>query len=272
MRLLKKFKTAFHILKTNGVKGILKTIKTKLARPRPDETQIAFQVLSSTVSSGVMIDVGAHHGSSLASFAKSGWDVLAFEPDSKNRSILAETYGKFPNIQIDPRALSDHADHKVPFYSSDESTGVSGLSAFLPSHQVSETVPVTTLTHALDEYHLLDRTVDFLKIDTEGFDLLVLKGYPWDQNQPKMIVCEFEDAKTQPLGYTFEDLASFLLGQGYHLIISEWYPIKGYGELHNWRRYATYPCKLLDPLAWGNIFAVRDKSLFEQLRNICQLL
>ena len=42
---------------------------------------------------GVMIDVGAHHGSSLKKFAEAGWKIYAFEPDKNNRKILTENYG-----------------------------------------------------------------------------------------------------------------------------------------------------------------------------------
>jgi hypothetical protein len=45
--------------------------------------------------------------------------------------------------------------------------------------------------------------VDFLKIDTESHDLFVHQGYPWECGKPAVIECEFEDAKTVPLGYTF---------------------------------------------------------------------
>lgn len=271
MRLPKKFKTAFHILRISGARGVLKTIKAKFARPRPDEAQIAFQLLSSMTNSGLMFDVGAHHGGSLAPFAQLGWQIYAFEPDSKNRSFLMESYGDYPNVRIDPRALSDHINPDALFYTSDESTGVSGLSAFLPSHKVGEKVSVTTMTQVLDEHQLTNQSIDFLKIDTEGYDLMVLKGYPWDKNQPKVILCEFEDSKTQPLGYCFHDLAEFLRDKGYHLIISEWYPIKAYGELHDWRRFIAFPCEMQDPHAWGNIFAVRDEGLFDQLLELCQL-
>ncbi len=37
---------------------------------------------------GVMVDVGAHYGSSLRPFAKDGWRVFAFEPDPANRQKL----------------------------------------------------------------------------------------------------------------------------------------------------------------------------------------
>ncbi len=119
----------------------------------------------------------------------------------------------------------------MPFYTSNESTGVSSLSAFLPSHQLANIVSTVTLSEFLLEQNL-DR-VDYLKIDTEGFDLMVLQGVAWEEIQPTVILCEFEDAKTQKLGYTYENLADYLLGKGYHVLVSEWRPIARYGEQHS---------------------------------------
>lgn len=219
-----------------------------------------------------MIDDGAHHGSSLAQFAEQCWQLIAFEPDKNNRAILSNTFGPVKNIIIDPHACSDRVQTDLIFYTSAESTRVSGLSAFLASHQASEKVPVTTLAAALDTHHLSAQPVDFLKIDTEGFDLMVLKGFPWEAaTHPKVILCEFENAKTELLGYDFHNLANFLADLHYHLLISEWYPIKAYGGSHRWRRFATYPCQLEDPKGWGNIIAIEDEALFGQLIKICYL-
>ena len=85
-----------------------------------------------------------------------------------------------------------------------------------------------------------------------------------------MILCEFEDRKTAPLGYTFHDMAKFLVDKGYRLVVSEWYPVVEYGKLHRWRRFAYYPCKLLDENAFGNIFAVHDETTYEALCSIAE--
>ena len=269
MSLTHKSKTAFTILKTQGVSGVVKVLKAKLdSAYRPDEAEIAFEVLSKTINKGIMIDVGAHHGGSLAPFAQAGWQVYAFEPHSGNRAILTNSFGNLPNIHIDDRAVSDHLEDEVTFYKSVESTGVSGLCAFLPSHKAAEKVSVTTLQRFLVEQKLEKQEIDFLKIDTEGFDLMVLKGFPWNEKQPRMILCEFEDSKTMPLGYSFQDLAAFLVERGYKLVISEWYPVKRYGGLHDWKRFTTYPCTLEDPTAWGNIFAVKDDNLYQRLLEV----
>ena len=84
-------------------------------------------------------------------------------------------------------------------------------------------------------------------------------------------MCEFEDAKTEPLGYSITDLAEYLRAKSYNLIISEWYPILAYGSPHRWRRFALYPCELLDSKAWGNIIAVRDPEIFSIISKACHL-
>ena len=273
MPLIKKIKTASNILKNRGLKGLFAVVVAKLnCSFQPDEAQMVFQVLKDKDHPGLMIDVGAHHGSSLTPFAEHGWQVIAFEPDSNNRAVLTNTFEGYENVIIDPRACSDQPQPAVTLYTSDESSGVSGLSAFLESHQASEQVAATTLWIALQEHKISTKPVDFLKIDTEGFDLMVLKGYPWSHaTHPSVILCEFEDSKTSPLGYDFHQLAAYLVDLDYQLIISEWYPIKAYGRVHRWRRFAAYPCQLTDPQGWGNIFAVKGRDQFKQLSHLCRL-
>ena len=101
---------------------------------------------------------------------------------------------------------------------------------------------------------------------------MVLKGFPWAQSpHPKVIVCEVEDAKTLPLGYSIHQLADFLVDRAYRLIISEWYPVKSYGGPHRWRRFSTYPCERVDSQGWGNIIATKDNEIYRQLCQLCKL-
>jgi len=266
--------TAFRILRTEGAFALLRSVANTLRAGRNSlgrfqESDIAFQVLGAKNSGGVMIDVGACFGTSLKRFADAGWQVYAFEPDSHNRAQLLERgFGRMSNVMIDRRGVADRPAAAVPLYRSDESAGISGLSAFHPSHVQSELVDVTTLASFSREHDL--NSVDFLKIDTEGFDLFVLRGFPWERIQPKLVLCEFEDRKTLPLGYGFHDLAGYLADKGYHLVVSEWYPIERYGIEHSWRRFATYPCDLEDVAAWGNIIAAKE-SVYRSLIAACEL-
>jgi len=224
-----------------------------------DETNGIAELFSSVLSGTVMIDVGAHHGSALMPFLNKAWSVFAFEPDEKNRAKLIERLAKHKSkylVSLDTRCVSNKTQKGVSFFTSEQSTGISGLSAFHETHVEAQKVDVTTLTEFFQDKPL--PAVDFLKIDTEGHDLFVLQGFPWHRGQPAVIECEFEDTKTVPLGYTFHDLARFLVDKGYTVYVSEWHPIIRYGIRHDWRQLMRYPCELADPKGWGNMLAFRD--------------
>jgi len=224
-----------------------------------DETAGVAKLFKDTISGATMIDVGAHHGSALIPFLNYGWRVFAFEPDERNRGRLLERLEKHINkhfVSVDTRCVSNEPQQGVSFFASEQSTGISGLSAFHETHQESQKVDIITLTDFFEKKPL--PAVDFLKIDTEGHDLFVLQGFPWERDKPAVIECEFEDAKTVPLGYTFHHLACFLVDKGYTVYVSEWHPIIRYGIQHDWRQLMRYPCELADPNGWGNLLAFRD--------------
>jgi FkbM family methyltransferase len=204
---------------------------------------------------GVMIDAGAHLGGTLLPYLEMKWRVLAFEPDAANRNRLQQSV-RHPGLQVFDLALSDVEKAAAPFYASDESDGISSLSAFRPSHREVHRVTVSTLKKVLAE-HPVER-VDFLKVDTEGHDLFVLRGFPWASHAPEVVLCEFEDRKTLPLGYDFRALGDLLVQRKYEVFLSEWTPIERYGASHSWRSIRRYPCSPDDPNAWGNFVAIRE--------------
>lgn len=215
-----------------------------------------------------MVDVGAHFGTSLEPFARKGWQVYGFEPDPNNRSVLSERLKDLSTVSIDNRAVTDVSGQRLEFYTSDVSTGISGLSRFHESHRPTTTVTTVTLRDFLKTKPVSD--IDFLKIDTEGFDLFVLKGFDWDKDpHPKTIVCEFEDKKTLPLGYCVNEMCEYLKSKGYQLIISEWHPIVQYGKRHKWKGFLKSTKQITDPNAWGNIIATKTQY-FPDMMNVCR--
>ena len=206
---------------------------------------------------GTMVDVGAHFGESFMDYLEDGWRVLAFEPDPENRRRLEATCD-VRKLRLRDEAVSNKELKEASFFASDESTGISSLSAFRPSHHEIRKVDVTTMRRALAEEKI--QQVDFLKIDTEGHDLFVLKGFPWDEQRPEVILCEFEDSKTAALGYDYRSMGDFLREQKYEVFLSEWFPIVRYGVEHRWRRWARYPAAVDDSAAWGNFVAFREGS------------
>jgi len=223
-----------------------------------DEVDSVYQYLKNKNISSIMIDVGAHTGGALRKFAQAGWQVFAFEPDRKNREALINNFKNVRNVIIDKRAVSDKEQFGVKFYSSNVSTGISGLIPFHESHQQSDIVDITTLNSFCEQNNISE--VDFLKIDTEGNDLFVLKGFPFEKISPRVVVCEFEDLKTVKVGYNYIEMADYLVSRGYTVLVSEWYPIVRYGIKHSWRELKLYPCKLYDYKAWGNFIAFKLKN------------
>jgi len=225
----------------------------RAAGARLDETALVASLIDPKgVVSGRLVDVGAHHGSSLSHFLAKGWGIVAFEPDARHYEHLVGRYESDERVHLDPRAVASTSGEMRPFYTSGESTGVSALAPFLDSHVMAGSVETVALRDVLDDLH-----VNVLKVDTEGFDLAVLEGFPWDRDLPDVVICEFEDRKTKPLGYTTSDLADFLVERGYQVWMSEWHPVVRYGIQHEWHRLALYPCEPSTSEAWGNFVAFR---------------
>ncbi len=252
MQLKTALKTA--LFSTFGERRIRAIIRSLRGTSRVfSEADLIYEYFSERPNPGVMVDVGAHFGESFRPYLQSQWEIYAFEPDSKNRAnLLLRT--NVNRIKLFPVAVSDHDADEVSFFASEESDGISSLSAFRPTHHEVEKVKIRTLSRILEEENV--GQVNFLKIDTEGHDLFVLKGFPWDRIKPDIILCEFEDSKTQSLGYDYRALGDYLVGRGYTVFLSEWAPIIKYGTIHKWRSFKRFPCALEDSNAWGNMVAV----------------
>lgn len=224
-----------------------------------DECTFVFHVLDAAHRQGVMMDVGAHTGSSLAPYAQAGWTVFAFEPDPANRTKLDAAIqanpSQYAHVTVSNKAVSDNVQNGVPFFASNESTGISSLSAFRDTHQEVAQISTTTLDTVRGD-HGIDR-IDFLKIDVEGHEMAVLKGLDFDAVRPRAIVAEFEDSKTESQGFNSRDLAEFFASRHYTVFVSEWHPIIRYGMRHSWRWMQRWPCDIPDS-AWGNLVAFAE--------------
>jgi FkbM family methyltransferase len=237
---------------------------TRSSHVNIDETKLVSMMLSEK-KDGVMVDVGAHSGTSLKEFLEKGWSVYAYEPDPNNFTIVKQLASKYENLKLFNLAVSDRAGEKVDFFSSSESSGVSSLIPFTAKHEKVCRVSTTTLTDEIIQYGI--KKVDFLKVDTEGYDLIVLKSYPWDCGfLPEVIECEFEDNKTKHLGYNVHDMISFLQDKGYVVYVSQWHPIIRYGISHDHKMIFKYTNQIIEPDSWGNLIAFQSSPNEDEIR------
>jgi FkbM family methyltransferase len=142
-----------------------------------------YRLLAESVATRCLVDVGAHHGTALRPFLSAGWHVHAFEPIAANRRRLAENFPAHPRLDVRPEVVSDsdgtatlhlalHPDGSPhEFYHSLERIGDD------PWHRKGEDLVVAAVTlDRLARHGEIPARVGFLKIDTEGHDLAVLRG------------------------------------------------------------------------------------------------
>lgn len=162
-----------------------------------------------------VIDVGAHTGSfSLATAMNCDADVFAFEPFLPNfsRLILNLRANKISKTLAIPCAAS----HVEGYYSFTIKSSMWYLSSGGHLGEGENNVPVRTVT--LDNYewkkghYLRDRTIDLIKIDTEGHEPFVIKGAEKiiTRDKPTLMIECNNDPSIAPqenflksLGYTF---------------------------------------------------------------------
>lgn len=212
---------------------------------------------------GVMFDVGSCNGSSFMPFLLKGWDVYAFEPDKTNNKLISDYLKKW-NLKANliEKAVSDVEETKT-FYTSTSSAGIPSLLKFNENQVVSHEVSTIMLKNFVKSNNI--QSIDFLKTDIEGYDLMALKGFDFSAFKPRVILCEFEDRKTELLGYSTKDMAQFLLDQGYYLIYSIWFPIKEYGIQHDWKKMSI-DINEIDADDWGNIIGFANEIDFNEFK------
>ena len=140
----------------------------------------------------VLLDVGANkgdwtaHALGLTNAAKEV-HVHAFEPSQATRSMLTDRFVKSAAVTVQPYALSD-TPGEAKFYSKEDGAGTNSLSPLSGTNV--EVTKLITIDGFLRQSGI--EAVAMVKIDTEGFDLLVLKGAEQSLQEGRISVVQFE--------------------------------------------------------------------------------
>ncbi len=248
------------LLGDSKFRNLQKDFYFKRNKNKVDELYLISKYFRKNNKNGVMIDVGVHNGQSSELFLDMGWKVYGFEPDEINKNKIPSHVINNSKMTLFECALSNE-NGEMSFYRSNESTGISSLLNFHETHKEAKKVPVRKLQEVIDENKIRD--INVLKIDTEGYDLFVLKGLDINKySNLDIIFCEFEDNKTLKLNYSVHDMADFLLRNDYKIIVCEWFPIIRYGVEHKFKSANKYPCPISEN-GWGNLLAYKNEK-FEQ--------
>jgi FkbM family methyltransferase len=217
------------------------------------------------------VDIGANRGDVSSRLLQAGYQVYAFEPFPPVIDKLKNRLGDHPNFQLFPLAIGSENQTQELHIATDETPDNTYQDASfyssLTKHSLSEglvftdTITVTVKTLAsLHDGEELPKDIGLVKIDTEGFDLEVIKGmgnyrYP-------VVVAEFWD-QNFPFGRSgamnqLPDLVKAMKERDYHwhLVI---YRIWGSSDV-------SYYCNSAYSLdnSWGNVFFFQDYQVFHQ--------
>ena len=144
---------------------------------RNGEYWLIKQLINGSAGSGVLFDVGANVGDwscralDIAKTANKEFNLIAFEPCSATRDLLQSRLPANASVEVCAMALSS-LEGEADFFSKGAGVGTNSLSAI--SGSVAERVQLTTLDKFMERRNI--ERVAMLKIDTEGFDLNVLRG------------------------------------------------------------------------------------------------
>lgn len=211
-----------------------------------------------------LVDVGAAYGSVAELFLQDGWSADLFEPDPACRHILQRLLAAHGGrARLFPFAAAAEDRESVPFQRN-STLGLSGLSPS-PFGTPLGTMPVRTVR--LGSFLLSEGVsrVDFLKIDTEGNDFVVLDAYDFARLPPSLVFVEFSYYFAGQDESLLRRAIASMKDRGYSAVIFE-YDDDGNFKRGNWNHRlvgihvdgARVPTR---PEAFGNVLFFRHGDL-----------
>ena len=173
---------------------------------------------------GFYVDIGAHHPikyNNTLLFHNKGWKGINIEPNPSKKWLFKLLRNKDINLTMGVGPEKTEKD----LYIFDEST----LSTFDKNsaeefekigHRILKTIkiPIVPLKEILSE-HAGDREIDILSVDTEGYDLEVLKSGDWDKFRPHFVILETLEYREGNTGKKLNDTYDvYMSGIGYNKI------------------------------------------------------
>ena len=148
---------------------------------------------------GRYLEIGAYHPTRLSNtyrFYKKGWRGTVIEPNPKIKKIFKELRpkDKFLNIGIaNKTGRLNYYQFLIPALNTFSKKEAD--KSIKQGHKLEKISQVKV--EKID--NVINGKIDFLSIDTEGFDLLILENWPWQKAKPKVICVEDKSVKLKKI-------------------------------------------------------------------------
>lgn len=166
---------------------------------------------------GFYVDIGANDPKKFSNtlrFYRRGWSGINIEPQPDKIVLFEKMRNRDINLNIGIGTEIGQLDFyrlEIDTLSTfDKKTAINHCSRFKTQIKEVSNVEVWPLKEVLNKYLPNNQSIDFLSIDTEGFDLKVLKSNDWDLYRPKIVLIE--------VGKEGHEIVSFLRNKNYELV------------------------------------------------------
>ena len=180
-------------------------------------------------NNGFYVDIGCGHpikNNNTYLLSKKGWRGINVDLDKENINLFNIYRNKDENINI---AISDQIKEvDLYFYHSKSAINtINKETADFQKAKVSSIKKIKSkpLNEILENSKFKDIKIDFLSIDVEGSELLVLKNFNFKKYSPKVIVVEYLDLSLKKLEIKNLNIKNVINSDLYNLITSNNYTL-----------------------------------------------
>jgi FkbM family methyltransferase len=160
------------------------------------------------------LEIGSCDFDNLIYLSDKGWRGIVVEPVKEYLDNLPKKDNVvYLNYALDT-TIGKREFYEAPREWREQDRDFKGMGTLVPyakeTHTIKSIVETITWEYILNTYKITQ--IDYLKIDTEGYDYILLKNYPFNKVMPKYI--KFEIMHIQD---NYSDLLEYLTQIGYHV-------------------------------------------------------
>jgi FkbM family methyltransferase len=192
-----------------------------------------------------VFDIGGFNGEWSDFFLKKNdCTITIFEPGLENFLNLKKKYEKIESVSLINKGISDENTQLKYYNLKSTNNGVRQMSGFVFREIYKNYEYDIHLIDVIKLDSFTSQRIDFLKIDTEGFELNVLKGCEKLLSEKKIIFIQFEYGGTfKDKGIKLNDVISFLNNFEYRVYDitpdDKVYEVKDFSDNYNYNNFLS---------------------------------